>query len=61
MSDGYVFKSFDADCVTLNGYMGSDSIRPFLEAAKGEDKCVFVLVSRPPGALQRGQYHKGRR
>ena len=24
--------------------MGSDSIRPFLEAAKGEDKCVFVLV-----------------
>ena len=35
---------FDADCVTLNGYMGSDSIKPFLEAAKGEDKCVFVLV-----------------
>ena len=23
---------------------GSDSINPFLEAAKGEDKCVFVLV-----------------
>ena len=41
---GQVFKSFDADCVTLNGYMGSDSIRPFLEAAKAEDKCVFVLV-----------------
>jgi len=38
------FRSFDADCVTLNGYMGSDSIRPFLEAAKSEDKCVFVLV-----------------
>lgn len=38
------FKSFDADCVTLNGYMGSDSIKPFLEAAKGEDKCAFVLV-----------------
>lgn len=37
-------KSFDADCVTLNGYMGSDSIKPFLEAAKGEDKCAFVLV-----------------
>ena len=42
--EGEVFKSFDADCVTLNGYMGSDSIKPFLEAAKGEDKCVFVLV-----------------
>ncbi len=37
-------KTFDADCVTLNGYMGSDSITPFLEAAKKEDKCVFVLV-----------------
>jgi len=37
-------KTFDADCVTLNGYMGSDSITPFLEAAKAEDKCVFVLV-----------------
>jgi orotidine-5'-phosphate decarboxylase len=24
--------------------MGSDSIKPFLEAAKAEDKCVFVLV-----------------
>jgi len=42
--EGQVFKSFDADCVTLNGYMGSDSINPFLEAAKGEDKCAFVLV-----------------
>ena len=42
--EGERFKSFDADCVTLNGYMGSDSINPFLEAAKWEDKCVFVLV-----------------
>lgn len=42
--EGTLFKSFDADCVTLNGYMGSDSIKPFLEAAKAEDKCVFVLL-----------------
>ncbi len=42
--EGQTFKSFDADCVTLNGYMGSDAINPFLNAAKGEDKCVFVLV-----------------
>ncbi len=42
--EAQVLKSFDADCVTLNGYMGSDSIRPFLEAAREEDKCVFVLV-----------------
>ncbi len=39
-----VFKTFDADCVTLNGYMGSDSINPFLEAAKAEGKTVFVLL-----------------
>ena len=42
--EGQMFKSFDADCVTLNGSMGSDSIKPFLEAAKLEDKCTFVLV-----------------
>ena len=35
---------FQADCVTLNGYMGSDSIGPFLDTAKAQDKCVFVLV-----------------
>ncbi len=37
-------KTFDADCVTLNGYMGSDSINPFLEVCRKEDKCLFVLV-----------------
>ena len=42
--EGQSFKSFDADCVTQNGYMGSDSIKPFLAAAKEEDKCAFVLV-----------------
>ena len=42
--EGQSFKSFDADCVTLNGYMGSDSIKPFLAAAREEDKCAFVLV-----------------
>ena len=42
--EGQQFKSFDADCVTLNGYMCSDSIKPFLNAAKTEDKCAFVLV-----------------
>ena len=61
--EGQVFKSFDADCVTLNGYMGSDSIKPFLEAAKGEDKCAFVLVktSNPgSGELQDVEAADGR-
>ena len=42
--EGQVFKSFDADCVTLNGYMGSDSIKPFLADCEARGKCVFVLV-----------------
>ena len=42
--EGETFKTFDADCVTLNGYMGSDSINPFLEAAKKGNKTVFVLL-----------------
>ena len=35
---------FYADCVTLNGYMGSDTIEPFVEACKAGDKCLFLLV-----------------
>ena len=35
---------FDADCVTINGYMGSDAILPFLNIAKEAGKDVFLLV-----------------
>jgi len=35
---------FDADCVTVNGYMGSDAIRPFLEQCAARGKSAFVLV-----------------
>ena len=38
------FATFDADCVTLNGYMGSDAISPFLKDCEKYDKCVFALV-----------------
>ena len=44
MIEGENYKTFDADCVTLNGYMGSDSINPFLEAAKKDNKTGFVLL-----------------
>ena len=36
--------AFNADCVTLNGYMGSDSVKPFLADCEARGKCVFVLV-----------------
>ena len=35
---------FDADCVTLNGYMGSDAITPFLKDCTERNKCAFVLA-----------------
>ena len=35
---------FDADCVTLNGYMGSDAVKPFLKECTERDKCAFVLA-----------------
>ena len=39
-----VIRPFDADCVTVNGYMGSDAVKPFLDCCIAEDKCLFVLV-----------------
>ncbi|MCI9119573.1 MAG: orotidine-5'-phosphate decarboxylase [Flavonifractor sp.] len=38
------FAAFGADCVTVNGYMGSDAVNPFLDTCRAEDKCLFVLV-----------------
>lgn len=41
---GQMLPCFDADCVTVNGYMGFDAIKPFLKAAEETDKCLFTLV-----------------
>ena len=35
---------FEADCVTLNPYMGLDSIEPWLEEAEKRGKGLFALV-----------------
>lgn len=35
---------FDADCVTLNGYMGSDAIKPFLSDCVARGKSAFILA-----------------
>ena len=37
-------KVFDADCLTLNGYMGSDTVAPFVDTCKKYDKCLFLLA-----------------
>lgn len=36
--------SMDADFLTVNGYLGSDGVLPFVEACKAYDKGIFVLV-----------------
>lgn len=38
---------FNADCVTLGGYMGSDSVKPFLKDCVEQNKCAFVLAKSP--------------
>ncbi len=35
---------FDADFVTLNGYLGIDGIQPFIDDCKMYDKGAFILV-----------------
>ncbi len=42
--DGEITPGFSEDFATLNPYLGSDGVRPFLEVCKKEDKGIFVLV-----------------
>ncbi len=57
------YSAFPSDYVTVNGYLGSDGILPFVEQCEKNDKGIFVLVktSNPSGAeiqnmiLQNGQ------
>ncbi|MBR2742852.1 MAG: orotidine-5'-phosphate decarboxylase [Clostridia bacterium] len=41
---GEVTPAFDADSVTVNGYLGTDGIAPFVEACREHKKSIFVLV-----------------
>ena len=35
---------FDCDAVTINGYLGTDGMKPFTALCKERDKAVFLLV-----------------
>ena len=50
--NGENIKAFPSDYVTVNGYLGSDGILPFVEQCEKNDKGIFVLVktSNPSGA-----------
>jgi len=49
---GSEFMPFIADALTVNTYLGSDGLRPFIETAKEHDKAIFALVktSNPSAA-----------
>jgi orotidine-5'-phosphate decarboxylase len=38
------YAAFDEDFVTVNPYLGSDGIQPFIDICKEENKGIFVLV-----------------
>lgn len=38
------FATFNGDALTVNGYLGSDGIKPAVELCKKYDKGIFVLV-----------------
>ena len=39
-----VCRGFDEDFVTVNPYLGSDGVQPFIDVCKEEKKGIFVLV-----------------
>ena len=41
---GRQLAAFDADALTVNGYLGTDGIKPLLDICQAEDKGIFVLV-----------------
>ncbi len=52
---GEVYTAFDSDFLTVNGYLGSDGIKPFLGWMQKRDKGIFVLVktsNKSSGELQ---------
>lgn len=50
--DGRPLGVIEADAVTINAYLGTDAVEPFLEAAREAGKGLFVLVrtSNPSAA-----------
>ncbi len=42
--DGEEFDACPVDCVTVNPYLGTDGIKPFVDDCKKYDKAIFALV-----------------
>ncbi len=44
MVDGVECEACGVDCVTVNPYLGTDGVLPFIEDCKAYDKAIFTLV-----------------
>lgn len=42
--EGVRCTAFGSDALTVNGYLGTDGIKPLLDICKNDDKGIFVLV-----------------
>ena len=42
--EGKDFRGFDEDFATVNPYLGTDGVKPFIDVCKEEKKGIFVLV-----------------
>ncbi len=42
--DGEIKEPFGSDALTVNGYLGTDGIKPLFSVCKDKDKGIFVLV-----------------
>lgn len=42
--EGNAFRAFPADFLTVNAYLGTDGIAPFVDDCKKRDRGIFVLV-----------------
>ena len=56
------FAPFDEDFVTVNPYLGSDGVKPFIDVCKKEQKGLFILVktSNPSSGEFQDQLIDGR-
>lgn len=55
---------YDSDFVTVNPYMGSDSVNPFIEDCKNYNKGIFVLIktsNKSSGELQDLKLENGKK
>lgn len=42
--DGELYDACGVDCITVNPYLGTDGVQPFIEDCKKYDKAIFTLV-----------------